>query len=329
MLGVLFFSDWLARGYNLFQGPSIRGEILLGAGITWFFLRRSFNPVVSLVALLTPFFLTWCFTDAAAGRLIFSDDHPVFQFRLESLKQNFPRIPFFNPLWNGGFDARVFFATGALNIFLPFYPIIALFDVGSVYNLIVIAIVFFLGPLATYGAARLERYPHPAPAIAAILQVTVSLMWYRWALNYGTLGFVVSASLVPLNLALTHLIFARDRELTRPLTFLAAVSFSLMICWSLAGTIFIPCVVLAAMMAPRLLRKRHVPLLAALLLGLNLPWIALFWSVSNVGSFIKAEKPQIAAPRATASAEPATTSTTVSRTFRHKSTGFDRKTSLK
>jgi hypothetical protein len=327
MLGVLFLSDWLVRGYNLFQGPSIRGEILLGAGVTWFFLRRSFTPVVRCAAFLTPFFLAWCFTDAAAGRVIFSDDHPVFQFRLESLKQNFPSIPFFNPLWNGGFDARDFFATGALNVFVPFSPLLALFDVASVYNIIVIAIVFFLGPIASYGAARLERYAAPAPAIAAILHVTVSLLWYRWALKYGTLGFVVSASLLPLNLALTHLIFSRGRELTRPLMLLAAVSFSLMICWSLAGIVFVPCVLLAAVMAPRLLRKKNVPLLAGLLLGINLPWIALFWSVSNVGSFVQAEKPRLAA--SAPSAEAATTNTPAPRTFRHKSTGFDAKTSLK
>lgn len=324
VLGVLFVSDWLVRGYNLFQAPSIRGEILLGAAVMWLCLRRSATPLLTAAAIATPLFLAWCFTEVAAGRVIFADDHPVFQFRLESLKRHFPMIPFFHPLWNGGIDARDFFATGALNVYLPFSPFIELFDVTTIYNYIVITIVFFLGPLATFSAARLERYPSPVPAIAAVLHITVSLLWYRWALKYGTMGFVVSASLVPLNLALAHLIFARTRELTLPLTALAAASFSLMLCWSLAGIVFIPCIILAVFLAPRLLRKRNVPLLAGILLALNLPWIALFWSVSNVGTFVKAEKATVAAV-----SEQPTAPDTAPRAFRHKSAGIDFKTGLK
>ncbi len=338
-LALIFTSDWLTRGYNLFQGPSIRGEILLLGAIMWWVLRRNALGAVKLVGLLAPLLIGLTFIHVADGRLIFSDDHPVFLFRLISLKENFPFIPFYNPLWNGGIDARDFFATGALNVFLPFWPIIRLFEVSSVYNYIVAAIVFIIGPAATYLAARLERTNGAAPqttlspAIAALLHLTVSLLWFRWGLKYGTMGFVTAASLVPLNIVLTGIVFSTDRPLTRRLMWLTVTTMSLMVCWSLAGIVFIPCIVLAVCLVRRLWRKENIVRLAILLLVINLPWMALFWSVSNVGRFVHAEKkaPVVATGEVgTAVAKPTGNATPAEpRAFRGKAKSFSAKESLK
>lgn len=337
ILLLLFISDWLTHGYNLFQGPSIRGEIILLGALMWWVLRRSALGVLNLVALLAPLGIAITFFNVADGRLIFSDDHPVFLFRLISLKENFPFIPFYNPLWNGGIDARDFFATGALNVFLPFWPIIRLFDVTAVYNYIVVGVVFILGPAATFLAARLERSPKqpngPSPAIAALLHLTVSLLWFRWGLKYGTMGFVTAASLVPLNIVLAGIILSPDRPLSRRLMWLSLITMSLMLCWSLAGLVFIPCIVLALCLVRRLWRKENVIRLAILLLVINLPWMALFWSVSNVGRFVHAEKKVQAVAPATTDGAVAATKTSAPppepRAFRGKAKGVSLKESLK
>jgi hypothetical protein len=281
--------------------------------------------VLNLAALAAPCLLAGVFFEIAQRRVIFSDDHPVFLFRLISLKENFPFIPFFNPLWNGGIDARDFFATGALNVYIPFWPLIRFFDVTTVYNYIVIAVLFFLGPAATYFAARLERVPSPAPAIAALLHLSVSLLWYRWGLKYGTMGFVTAASLAPLNIILAAHILSSDRHLSRRLLLLGLVTFSLMVSWSLAGLVLVPAIVGGLLLIKRIWRKRGIAALVIALLAINLPWMALFWSVSNVGKFVKAEKPAAALSSAAAESAPVAEP----RAFRHKAKGFDLKETRK
>jgi tetratricopeptide (TPR) repeat protein len=60
----------------------------------------------------------------APGGLLFSDDHPSFFYRLSQLHDFFPHIPFYNPMWNGGVEAREFFPSGSLGIYLLFAPLL-------------------------------------------------------------------------------------------------------------------------------------------------------------------------------------------------------------
>lgn len=329
-LAALFLSDWLTRPYSLFPGPSIRGEVVLLGAVCWWLLRRQAMRVINLYALIAPVVLAATFLEVAAGRTIFSDDHPVFLFRLISLKENFPLIPFYNPLWNGGIDARDFFATGALNVFIPFWPLIRFFDVTTIYNHIVIGVLFFLGPAATYLAVRLERLPSPAAAIAVILHLSMSLLWYRWGLKYGTMGFVTAASLAPLNVILAAHILSAERELSRRLIILAIFTFSLMVCWSLAGLVLLPAIIGGMVFIRRVWRKRGIPFLVIALLMINVPWMVLFWSVSNVGNFVQAEKKNVVVHTAEKETSASATPRPVEpRAFRHQAKGFDVKESLK
>ncbi len=318
---IFFFSDWLVRGYNLLQGPSIRGEIILGASLSYLLFR--YGKIAWLGALLpiamgvfaTVFFLE------SKGQFLFSDDHATFFYRLTLLQQNFPKIPFYGPLWNAGIEVRDFFATGTLSIYLLFYPLIALFPIEHVYNVIVALMLFGLAPLAAYLTARLEKLDPQYAALAGLLSLTSSLLWYRWTLKYGTLGFALSTMLVPLNLSLVTRIIARDVviELWQALLFI--LSFTLMLFWSPAGLVFIPVVILALIRARPIFRKRYAALILSSLLILNVPWIVTFWSVSKVGSFVSAEKaPHVGEVGAAQDAN--------AQKFRHKVTGFDPKRSL-
>ncbi|MBN8548626.1 MAG: hypothetical protein J0M12_04850 [Deltaproteobacteria bacterium] len=292
---VMFISDWPTRSYNLLQGPFIRGEIILGALGTLWILRAGRVALLRYALPLTVLLLVSCFFIEARGRLLFSDDNPTFLYRLMLLKENFPSIPFFNPLWNAGIESRDFFATGSLNVFFLFAPLIYLFQLTQVYNFIIVLILFVLLPLSLRLAAKLAGLKTPATAISGLLALTCSLLWYRWALKYGTLGFVTSACLLPLNLVVAARLLSGTLELHGRTVLLTALSFTLMLFWSPSGLAFIPLIPLVLIRAPKLLRQRNFIWLALLLLLINLPWIIVFWRVSNVGSFLKTEKPSYSA----------------------------------
>jgi hypothetical protein len=128
-LGLLaiFVSDWMNRPWGLFGGPSIRGEILIAFAVMFWSIRT--DPERGSYSWIAPGI------NNAAGVVLlpglqtahsFSpDDHAMFIFRLKLLRENFPSIPFWSPLWNAGFDARDFFATGALNVFLLAAPLVS------------------------------------------------------------------------------------------------------------------------------------------------------------------------------------------------------------
>jgi hypothetical protein len=323
----------MTRGYSLFPGPSIRGELLLGTAVgvaliaTW---KRRTVGFLHRLPVAASFLLMVLFLGQSNGSLIFSDDHSTFFYRLSLLKEEFPRIPFYNPLWNAGLDARDFFASGSLNIFLIFSPLIYLFDLRLTYNFIIALLLFCLVPASTYYAAHKEELPRPVPAIAAILSLCISLTWYRWGLKYGTLGFITSTSLIPLVLALASKILDPDRELSPFEAISTILVVSLTLCWTPAGLVLIPGFVLGFLFMRRLLRKRYVLLVALLIAGINLPWMTLFWSVSKVSSFMQAEDGH--SPREAVNIDDTSSSTKVvleppsplpKSKFRYRTGGFD------
>lgn len=288
---VLFCSDWLTRSYNLLQGPSIRGEILLAALVTLWLLRAHGLRLLSLALPLTICLLVFSFLIESGGRLLFSDDNPTFMYRLSLLRENFPGIPFYNPVWNAGIEARDFFATGSLNVFFLFAPLIYLFGVFETYNYIVIGLLFLLLPSSVWAGSRLLGLPRISAALGALLALTPSLLWYRWALKYGTMGFVTSAALVPLNMALALRLLDPEREPRRIEYITAGITFTLMFFWSPAALVFIPALGLALRRVSLLKTRPGLRKLALFLLLVNGFWMFIFWNVSNVSSFLSSKTP--------------------------------------
>ncbi|MBX7137638.1 MAG: hypothetical protein K1X83_06610 [Oligoflexia bacterium] len=287
---ILLVSGWLTRPYNLLQGPSIRGEIIIISLACFYMLRHKQVKVLVWAPLLTSLLLAGCFYVESSGRPIFSDDNATFIYRLALLDRIFPHIPFYGPLWNAGIDVRDFFATGALNVFFLFYPLIRLLGAEHAYDLIVTLLLFVLLPASVWTAARLERMEKLGAAIAAILALSSSLLWYRWALKYGTLGFITTATLAPLNMALLLRVISRDTVIERWMVIVGMVSISLMLCWTPAALLFLPFGLFGLLRLRALLRKRGFLVLLIGLIALNLPWIAVFWRVSDVSSFFSSGK---------------------------------------
>ena len=286
-LVVLFCSDWLCRPYNFFQGPSIRGEIILASAAGYMLIRNgklgflNWLPVAAVGIVLCAFFFE------SRGRLLFGDDHSVFMYRLQLLKENLPDVPFYNPLWNAGFHDKFYFNTGALGVFLLGSPLLALFRTEQVYNFLAAAIMFILPPLCTFYAARLAKLKSPAPAIASVLSLCLGLIWHRWALKYGTLGFAMSAGLMPLCLVLVSKIIDAEQALTKTQACIFVAAATLMLLWPLSAAAFMPLAAWALFALPRILRKRYMPTVVLALFVINLPWISAFLGTCGVGDFMR------------------------------------------
>lgn len=326
ILFILFFCNWLERDYNLFQGPSIRGEIILG-GLTGAFLLlktqlTTLKKVLFFFLPITMSVLGYYFFMASGGQTLFADDNSVFIYRLSLLKQFFPHIPFYFPLWNAGIDMRDFFASGSLNIFLFFSPLWYLLPVAQSYNLVIGLLLFFFLPLSVFASAKLLRSSDAAASIAGVLGLCLSLMSYRWALKYGTLGFTFSAACMPLAFALIAKMLLTPQEFSARYGVIAVVIISLMLCWSPSGLIFLPLVPFGLIKLPQLLKAKVCCSVLIALLVFNLPWMAVFVSVSKVSHFVKAEAPL------DRSTQQVLTTTHAQQTFRHKSLGLSPTKSL-
>lgn len=296
----IFLSDWLVRGQSLFKGPFCRPEAIIIAGLLWYLVRhtqRWQRNGILLLPLLGATLAISYFLAHANGRTLVADDHAVFIYRLQLLKEQFPHIPFYYPFWNAGIDARDFFASGSLNVFFLFYPIIATCDLWQCYTIIVALALFVVPPLSVGCAARLLRCSKPTAALAATLAIAPSLLWFRWGLKYGTMGFVVSTGLAPLCWALWFRVAQRTKPLSWRLWLGTLVVTTLVAFWSLAPIAIAPIALAFLFDGWRSVVRPRVLALLAALLAINLPWMVLFVTVSRVTSFIGAEQSPEQAPR--------------------------------
>ena len=319
-LFLVFFSDWLTRGFNLFQGPMIRGELIAVFLILIIFFKTLSRSAFLTVAISASFLLFAAFIHQSNANPILSDDHASFIFRLTLLKDNFPNIPFYHPWWNAGLDARDFFATGAIGFFLLTAPLQYLFSITDSYNFSVGFVLFAVLPLSLAYATQLARVRSPGPAIASIIGLATSLVWFRWSLKYGTMGFITSAALMPMVFMLgCRLINNEKLSRVQFSLFILAISISCM--WPLGGACYLGLALCSIFQLKTVLRNKQIYIAAILLILINLPWAIMLWKVSKVGNFIQT-------PRTVAVQGTETTPVT-EKQFRHKNSGFDLKKALK
>jgi hypothetical protein len=331
-LVAIWVSDWLCRSWGLFQGPMIRGEILVGIGLSYVLLKGSWRSFFLYWPALVAITLIWSFHLASAGSLLYSDDHAMFIFRLHLLKENFPSIPFWSPLWNAGFDARDFFATGSLNVFALMAPLIYLFPIESIYNLIIAMLLWIVLPSSIFMSARILKFSPLSGSIAATLSMCSGLFWYRWALKYGTVGFILSSALLPLCVAL-FLSWISAARPSKKLCGAFIIIATLSVLWSPAGIAMAPLGFIALPRLKAILTSRRHMICIAVLAALNLPWMTMMWRVSNVGKFLEADKPvEIVAHELSQNTQnekaPNNSAIPNGQVFRHRSGSLDLKKSL-
>ncbi len=331
----IFFSDWLVRPWGLFKGPTIRGELLLAGFICYLLLaKRRWIRFFSLWPPIVAALLVWSFQLASKGALLFSDDHAMFLFRLKLLRENFPSIPFWSPLWNAGFDARDFFATGALNAYFIGAPLLYLVPVETAYPVIVCIIMWALAPACVYAACRIIGLPPITAALSTTLSLCSGLFWFRWSLKYGTLGFITSAALFPLTLALA-VRFIKEAKPSIVCGAALCVIATLMLLWSPSGIAALPMLFVALPQMPRLVRSKHHIVALAVIIALNLPWICMMWKVSSVGRFLNSHTETLASTKPTSAVDSNTHASATNpptavnaATYRHKGGSISLKKAL-
>jgi MFS family permease len=276
-------SDLLLRPHG-FAHHTFPLLFFLTVAIVAMFFRPSAIYLVALIATLLagPF----AFYSTIGTGLIFSDDHPSFLYRLIQLKQEFPNIPFYNPGWNGGIEAREFFPSGVLNLFLFFSPLIYLFDVTTIYTALVAATLFGIVPVAMYLAGRICDMNGRAALAASALAVCSSIFWYRWAFAYGTMGFVTSVALLPLNIALAARLLDESKPDRIGFGAIFGLTATLTLFWSPSALVLVPTALTALPTLWRQKKRRAVQLAVILILLLNIPWSVAFIKASNVGGFV-------------------------------------------
>lgn len=250
-------------------------------------------PLLVVVQIL----IAGLFLMLADGRLLFSDDHPSFLYRLHLLKEHFPSIPFYNPQWNGGYSAREFFPSGVLNVYFLSLPFLwwagdlSVYENASVYTLLIPYLFIFLIPFSVYLAARVMKVSKAAAVVAALLALGPSTGFFEWLLKYGTLGFSVSIGLIPLCFALSFRLSLEERQPQWRDVLLLLLVASLTLMWTLSSFAFLPLVLVSLYFFRHcFLGARGLKLLGFVLLFLllNGSWILTFLQESNVASFLSA-----------------------------------------
>jgi len=289
---LLIASDFLGRSYVYFARTFSWQSYFLLTALCCFAARYISRRSVPAAAVFAGCVLVMAslFLSAWDGRLIFSDDHPSFMYRLDLLLRQFPFIPFYNPQWNAGVAARDFFATGALNIFLLAYPFLktGLLTLPQHYPLLICALVTIVLPCGVFAACRILKLGERASIIAGLLAFAPSLDLFEWLFLYGTLGFVCSAGLLPAVFALLYRLTLGEPLGKRGLTALIVLS-SLCFCWTLSTIVFVPLACISLLRFPTLMRERRLGRIGAfvlIFLLLNGLWIWTFVRESQVLSFI-------------------------------------------
>ncbi|MCC6221009.1 MAG: hypothetical protein IT291_07200 [Deltaproteobacteria bacterium] len=303
-LVIVLISDLLRRNYAFYLGPGVRAELVFCGLIIYICALGGFGKRLWVerlfswpTLLFSQILICILFLQHADNRLLFSDDHPSFLYRLQLLKTHFPKIPFYNTDWDLGYIAREFFPTGMLNVFfLSFLPIyfseLISMNGAVTYTYLIPYLFVFLVPWSVFVASRQVGMDKQASVLASLLALGPSLSYFEWLLKYGTLGFTLSIGLSPLAVALSiRLALAENITKWLHVVLLLIVS-TLCVLWSASSFIFVPVFVYAFFrfretFSPA--RKKYILVFAVFFALLNLPWIAIFIRESQVFSFVSAD----------------------------------------
>ncbi len=252
--------------------------------------RKKIELLMLLSIICGPIIVYMLFALKTHGLPLFTDDHGSVIYRLALLKENFPAIPTYNTEWNAGTDWRDFFATGILNVFFIFSPVLYLFDTLTAYNFIPPALLLILLPLATYKAAYILSNNKQSSLIASALAICSSSIWYRWGLSYGSLGFVCSACLFSLTCVLLLKCLKNNDKTSWSFIIFTNIIATLSIQWSALMLALIPVILVYLWNFKLILSSKKLLILCMSLVAINIPWIVTFVHVSKVLSFVQTNK---------------------------------------
>lgn len=293
-LGLLLVSDLPSRGFTFYLDSAARLDIaLMGAVlvIASLFTYRKVSVLSPALLLALQALVLYLFYDYADGRLLFTDDHPAFLYRLQLLIKHFPAIPFYNLDWNSGYLTTEFFPSGVLNFFVLTAPL--LYTVADLtetaklpaYTALIGLVFIVFTSWCAYLAARVARQTPKAATITGIIVLAPTTGYFEWVLKYGTLGFLLATCLIPVALAANWRLLLSNPKRPWLIGIIAFVAGSGAITWAPMGLAFLPLFVgFLIWGVPKVVsnwtrsQKAIVLVLIACGLALHLPWVLTYVS---------------------------------------------------
>lgn len=285
---LLLLTNWSYASFSFLPDSHIAFSSLIISGLLILVRKNNSNskPNWTHLSILFSTCLFTSFLYSSNFNPLFTDDHGAVLYRLQLLKDNFPSIPVYNSEWNAGWDWRDFFATGILNVFFIFSPLIYALSVPAAYTIIVPSVLFIILPLSTYFGNKLLGGDKNASAISAFLSLSASAIWYKWGFSYGSMGFVCSTALIPLAFSLLISSVHRGRDNSWSQIAFSILIITLSIFWSAQGITLIPFLLYCLFKIRLFLFNKKLLVLALGLVLINGPWIYTFLNVSKVTSFV-------------------------------------------
>ena len=277
-------NSWLAR------------FILLAALATPAFLLRTRKVwVITLVVLL--FCLFQCmhgFISETGGTALYRDDHPSFMFRLWAFGKTFPRLIYYNPLWNAGNVSPHIMASGTASIGTVLWPLWRLVSVEHVYTPAMAFLFIVIVPAAVAVSVRIVGGSLTATFCGGLLGLGVSRYFFLWTLHFGTVGSSFClAFIAPICACLYRVLWMDRREIW--LGAVLVISALLFLAWPPSAIMSIP-VVLGVLAGVRQWSRPKVFFLVIcgiVLALLSLPWLTAVLQHGKVKSFVASHTGQM------------------------------------
>jgi hypothetical protein len=119
---------------------------------------------------------------------LYRDDHPSFMYRFWSYARSFPRVIYYDPLWNGGKVGSYLIGSGIPPMGTFFLPLWRFFPILSIYTPLLGFIFIVLLPWVAVGSARLTGAGRQAALSAGILSLGLCWYFFLYLLKFGTVG---------------------------------------------------------------------------------------------------------------------------------------------
>ncbi len=147
---------------------------------------------------------------ATGGRVLYGNDHANCLYRLSIFSQTFPRLIFYDPSWNAGFDTHSLVSSGIIPLGTVFLPLWKIFQADLVYMSVLATAFIIVIPLMAGLSARLAGGSWTAAGCAAILAIGISQHFFSLLFFDGNAGACFALPFIMLAVACLYRVLWLD-----------------------------------------------------------------------------------------------------------------------
>jgi len=133
----------------------------------------------------------WSFNQlwhVTGGRPLYGDAHASFMYRLWVYSQSFPRLIYYDPLWNAGTEASSLVSSGIIPVGTLLLPLWKFLQVDLMYTPVLALAFMVIVPALAGLSVRIAGGGWTAAGCAAVLALGVSQYFFLWFLSIGSVG---------------------------------------------------------------------------------------------------------------------------------------------